>query len=140
MDAENAMDKNKWRPAILCVIITDGHENASQEFSLETIKKLISEKEEQGNWTFVYLGADLEAWSGMGFHAGNVAQYDLSNVKGAYESLKCKTVSHSVNAARGIMSSQNFIGDIDKDEALVGRGMDLDSVSEAKTDIGESND
>lgn len=42
----------------LFIIQTDGYENASKEYSLDAIQKLIKEKEKE-NWTFVYLGANL---------------------------------------------------------------------------------
>lgn len=41
-------------------ILTDGHENGSREYDLETISSLISEKTEQG-WQFIYLGANQDA-------------------------------------------------------------------------------
>lgn len=47
----------------LFVILTDGYENSSREFKREDIVKLISEKELLGNWTFVYLAADQNAWA-----------------------------------------------------------------------------
>jgi len=46
----------------LFVILTDGFENSSREFRREDIVNLIREKELLGNWTFVYLAADQNAW------------------------------------------------------------------------------
>jgi len=42
------------------VIYTDGHENASREFSNEEIAKLIEKLTNTGAWQFVYLGAEFE--------------------------------------------------------------------------------
>lgn len=47
--------------SIVFATITDGLENASSEFELAAIKKLIAERTEAG-WTFVYLGADTDAY------------------------------------------------------------------------------
>ena len=47
---------------VLVSIFTDGEENASQEFSHETIRDLISKHEKKG-WTFAYLGANHDAWA-----------------------------------------------------------------------------
>lgn len=43
------------------VILTDGHENASQLFKLADIRKLIERLEATGNWTFSFIGATLDA-------------------------------------------------------------------------------
>ncbi len=48
---------------VILVILTDGEENASTEFSLEAIKALIQEKIDAG-WAITYLGASEEAWQG----------------------------------------------------------------------------
>ena len=44
----------------IVVILTDGHENSSQEFNYKTISKMIEEKEKVG-WEFVFLGANQDA-------------------------------------------------------------------------------
>ena len=69
---------------ILFVIQTDGLENASKEYDLLTIKTLMKEKENKGNWTFVYLGADQDAWGigkELGLHQGNVMGYNGMDTK-----------------------------------------------------------
>lgn len=43
------------------VIITDGHENSSSIFQLESIRSMISRLEDTGKWTFSFLGATLDA-------------------------------------------------------------------------------
>lgn len=45
----------------LLVIFTDGYENASETKTAD-VRKLISEKEQQG-WEFIYLGANQDAWA-----------------------------------------------------------------------------
>lgn len=46
----------------LCVILTDGLENASKEYTRLQIFDLIKEFEGQG-WRFLYLGADHDVWA-----------------------------------------------------------------------------
>lgn len=48
--------------AVLVTIITDGMENASQEWTGPAIKKLIDERKEEG-WMFSYIGADHDVES-----------------------------------------------------------------------------
>jgi uncharacterized protein YegL len=43
------------------VIITDGFENASKEFSSNKIKKMIETKKEKNNWEFLFIGANIDA-------------------------------------------------------------------------------
>ena len=46
---------------VIFVIITDGMENASTEFSKAKIKEMISDKQEMEGWDFIYLGANIDA-------------------------------------------------------------------------------
>ena len=65
----------------IVIIMTDGFENVSREFDKEQIVAKIKRREEAGNWTFVYMGADQNAWdaaSTLGFAKGNVLSYALS--------------------------------------------------------------
>ncbi len=51
------------RPAnVLCVIITDGEENASRKFSTKDVKARIEHQKTKYNWEFVYLAADPDAF------------------------------------------------------------------------------
>ena len=45
---------------VLATIITDGYENASEEYSGKAVKALISRLREKG-WTFAYIGANQDA-------------------------------------------------------------------------------
>lgn len=46
---------------VLFVIITDGQENASQEYSSDKVKGLIQLEKEKYGWEFVFLGANIDA-------------------------------------------------------------------------------
>ena len=46
----------------LCVILTDGMENSSKEYTRKQIFALIKTCEREG-WRFVYLGADHDVWA-----------------------------------------------------------------------------
>ena len=45
----------------MVVIITDGMENASREYSLANIKSLIERQKEKHGWEFIFLGANIDA-------------------------------------------------------------------------------
>ena len=53
MDDAEKPEKN------LIVIMTDGEENASVEYSFDKVKEMIKHQEEKYNWSFMYLGADI---------------------------------------------------------------------------------
>lgn len=58
---------------VLVCIVTDGLENASQEYHRDGIKKLIKECENE-DWNFIYLAANQDAFavgSGFGISGGN---------------------------------------------------------------------
>lgn len=44
----------------LIIIMTDGYENASEEYSHSDISSMIEELEDNGNWTFTFLGAGIQ--------------------------------------------------------------------------------
>ena len=47
--------------SVMFVIITDGQENASREFSADQVKKMIELEKEKYGWEFVFLGANIDA-------------------------------------------------------------------------------
>lgn len=62
----------------LVLIITDGFENASKEYTTKDLQKLVQNLEKQGNFTFTYLGANQDAWAvaqNWGFKQDNVSSY-----------------------------------------------------------------
>lgn len=73
-----AMPENERPDSVTFMIITDGHENASQEFTLAAIKDMIKHQEEKYNWDFVYLGANQDAIAvggGLGLISGKSFDY-----------------------------------------------------------------
>ncbi len=57
--------------------ITDGMENQSREFGRKDVLRLVKDKEARG-WTFVFLGAGLDAYAeagGMGYDPRSVQAY-----------------------------------------------------------------
>ena len=54
-------DESQLPGSVIFVILTDGHENASREFSRETVFAMISERQAKQGWTFLFLGANQDA-------------------------------------------------------------------------------
>jgi hypothetical protein len=82
------MDGLRPRPdRVLMVILTDGEENASREYSLRKIHDLIRAREATGRWTFVYLGANQDAWAAserLGIARHNAAPFSVDAVGEAF--------------------------------------------------------
>lgn len=98
--------------AVLFVVITDGQENASHEFSRDDVKRLIKRKEEDG-WTFVFLGADIDSYAvggSVGVNVGSTAQYRKGAENVMYANLAASTVSYTTsNATLGRMATANAL-------------------------------
>lgn len=52
--------EKKKTDSVICVIVTDGFENASKKYTYESLKKLI-EKQKKVGWEFLFLGANMDA-------------------------------------------------------------------------------
>ena len=86
---------------IITVIMTDGEENASHEYSTEAVRALIQAKEKEG-WAFIFLGASLDAFqqgAALGIQAANTARYDPSNYRDTYRVASHATASASAGTA-----------------------------------------
>ena len=88
---------------IITVIMTDGEENSSREWTLVAVRELIRSKESAGNWTFVFLGANLDAFAqgaSLGVSMANAVRYDPANYRGVYASLAKSSNLFSADAAK----------------------------------------
>lgn len=54
-------DERERPDKVVFVILTDGFENASKEFSAVKINKMISEQKEKYSWEFIFIGANQDA-------------------------------------------------------------------------------
>ncbi len=57
----NNLDENAKPSKVLFLIVTDGLENASKEFTREKVFGMITHQEKEYNWEFVYIGANQDA-------------------------------------------------------------------------------
>ena len=68
------MDEKDRPERVIFVILTDGIENHSREFTREANNKMITHQTEKYNWQFLFLGADQNAiveGGNLGIKAGN---------------------------------------------------------------------
>jgi len=63
----------------LVLVFTDGHENASRRFDRTRVFEMIKDRQDAGNWTFVFMGANQDSYAaggGVGFGDGNIQDFD----------------------------------------------------------------
>ncbi|MFC8386659.1 VWA domain-containing protein [Nocardia sp. NPDC057272] len=77
---------------VIVVVLTDGHENSSREWTHAAVKSLITQQQDVYNWTFVFLGANMDAvevGSNLGFDPGSAITYApvAGGVRGAFDAL-----------------------------------------------------
>lgn len=59
-----SLAENNRPERVIFVIVTDGQENASSNYSLEQVRALIKQQTENYNWDFQFLGVNETAWQG----------------------------------------------------------------------------
>lgn len=106
------MDESERPSKNLIVIITDGLENSSKEYSFTKVKEMISHQEEKYNWSFVYLGADinnLKDANSLGFKMRSVAsKKDLGST---YKMINCASTTYrcSLNKSSADSELKNYL-------------------------------
>jgi len=89
------------RPSkVMVVIITDGEENSSKQFTKEQIKNKLEEQTNKYNWEFLFIGANIDSFgeaSALGISASNTANFTANSVgsQSVY-----RTVSDTMNSYR----------------------------------------
>ncbi len=100
-ETEKALTGMKGKPNVLCIIMTDGEENSSKEYSREKLFALIKAKESEG-WTFAYLGANRDAWevgASIGVPMASVASYNANAPDAGLKRLAVQTTSYFSRSA-----------------------------------------
>jgi Mg-chelatase subunit ChlD len=82
---------------VMIIVITDGENNSSRRYSLESVKKMVEEKQNK-KWAFTFLGASLANWSGgqtLGFKTSNFMSFDGDYSRG-FDAAKFMRTSYSL--------------------------------------------
>ena len=115
MEQSGAADRQGTK--VIVVIITDGMENASTEFTKAKIKELISDKQEKAGWDFIYLGANIDAAEeadAIGVRKANAVTYKntSSGVRANYDAVGV----YVAERASGNEKSDAWKDHVEKDE------------------------
>lgn len=91
---------------IICVV-TDGYENSSHDWSREQVRKLVTQQQDDYQWEFVFLGANIDAvaeGSSLGIRATSSMTFDTANAAASYNAMS-GYVAQSRAAAPGAMAA-----------------------------------
>lgn len=104
------IDKVETRPGekVSLVILTDGLENASKEHTKGTIKKLLTDRQDNKGWLVTFLGADVDAFTEageIGIHAGKYLHLKKTRLR---ESMQFAAASQTRYAQTGDQDSGDF--------------------------------
>lgn len=92
----------KERPEnVVVVIMTDGEENSSHEFSLPRINEMIGHQRDKYNWKFMFIGVGPEA-----FHAGQTRFASIP------KSAMAVVPNSGIGVRHAFCSVSNSIGDL----------------------------
>jgi hypothetical protein len=89
---------------VLVVVITDGENNASREFTVEQVRDMVKHQTEVYSWSFVFLGSNIDAWdAGQSLGVASASTLQFANSKGsvdkAFDSLSKSAVMYRCAAA-----------------------------------------
>jgi hypothetical protein len=111
------------RPGVvLFVIQTDGHENASREFTMDRINAMIAEQRDKYAWQFVFLGANQDAIataSAMNIGAAQALAYSAhaKGTAGAFDALGKKAALMRQKRSAGDRSYELQFDEDDRKQA-----------------------
>lgn len=112
-----AIDKVALRDGekVALVILTDGHENASKEHTKDSIKKLLTDRQDNRGWLVTFLGADVDAFDeagSIGIHPGKYLHLKKAKLR---ESMQHAAASQSRYMETGDLNRGDFTAEERKD-------------------------
>jgi uncharacterized protein YegL len=106
----NGMAEDEKPSKVIFIITTDGQENASREFTVDVVKKIVETQTNVFNWQFLFLGANIDSFSSamsIGIQSAFVSNYSANHIGG-------QSVYNTVNKT---VSSYRTTGNVDTDWA-----------------------
>ncbi|MFB1294069.1 VWA domain-containing protein [Mycobacterium sp. pW049] len=97
----SALPEDERPGQVICMIMTDGMENSSAEWSWESVRDLINQQRDQWNWRFIFLGSNIDAVE-VGARMGVAAEDAITYNDSSYMS----TVAVSAAASSWIASAR----------------------------------
>jgi len=98
-----AMPEEERPSKVIFLIITDGDDNSSREYSLDQVRSMVTHQREKYSWEFVFMGANIDAMTAgtsLGVTAANSVSYSASSIgtKSLYGAVSNSLRSYRVSA------------------------------------------
>jgi len=80
---KNDIDEGTDDVSYLLVIVSDGMENASKEYTWQQVKDLIKQCELDNKWTITYMGANQDLWdvsNDLGINSNNITLFYTNSI------------------------------------------------------------
>jgi len=102
---------------VVVLIITDGEENASREYTRGMVRKRIEHQEKEYGWQFMYLGANVDAFhesAKIGMSAINTVQYkaDSASIGKTFGYMSDSLISYRAGASATVALDDTQKADI----------------------------
>jgi len=83
-----AMEESDRPALVVFVIVTDGAENSSREFTRDQIRTMVEHQQSAYKWQFTFLAANQDAFAAggsMGIAQDGIAAYSMGKVRGSWD-------------------------------------------------------
>jgi hypothetical protein len=102
------------RPAVIFCILTDGEENSSHKYNNQDIRSMV-ETAESKEWTFTFLGANIDAFavgSSFGMRMSNTVSYNVGNMGDVMASVSAGTTRMRYAKSQGLSNDEIYSSDL----------------------------
>jgi hypothetical protein len=110
VDAVLAQKEQAGRPGVIVTIMTDGEENSSQRYTNQQIKDMVAAAE-QADWTFQFLGANIDAFSvgsTFGMNPANSVNYNTDSMAATFGAVSASTTRMRVDKSQGLTTAEIY--------------------------------
>ena len=110
------------RPAkIIFLIITDGQENASENFKADQIKDMVQHQKDKYNWEFVFMGSNIDSiaeGTAIGISMHNTMNYSATSdgTRGLYQEVSKSMTRYRTRSVSNSTKSKGFFAADDEKE------------------------
>jgi uncharacterized protein YegL len=107
-----AMPEDQRPGSVILVILTDGCENASHEFTAAQIKTMIERQQNDYQWVIQFLGANQDAVTtakSYGIAASHAMTYDGHNVANSFSSSSANIAAFRTATATGLSHEESVL-------------------------------
>lgn len=109
-------DESDRPEKVIMLIVTDGEENSSTEFTRKQISDMVKHQKDVYKWEFVFIGADIDAWGEEIGITSNV-NFSKQDLNRSFKGMSFYTANYRTNVDSMSMSDFN-LSDEELDKGL----------------------